>query len=84
MDGQIEVVNQCLQTYLHCMTSNRPNDWVAWLPLAEWWYNTFYHTFICTTPYAVVYSQLAPTHLPYLAGSSKVEAIDQRGCTQAD
>lgn len=76
-DGQTEVVNRCLQTYLRCMTSERPRDWVNWLPLAEWWYNTSYHTAIQTTPYAVVYGQAPPTHLPYLPGASQVEAVDR-------
>ena len=59
------------------MTSERPRDWVNWLPLAEWWYNTSYHTAIRTTPYEVVYGQSAPTHLPYLAGNSNVDAVDR-------
>ena len=76
-DRQTEVVNRCLQTYLCCMTAERPQDWVHWLPMAEWWYNTSYHTAIRTTPYAVVYGQPPPTHLPYLPGVSKVEAVDR-------
>ena len=76
-DSQSEVVNRCLQTYLRCMTAERPKDWSKWLPLAEWWYNTSYHTSINSTPYAIVYGQAAPTHLPYLAGDSKVEVVDR-------
>ena len=59
------------------MTAERPKDWSKWLPLAEWWYNTTYHSSIHSTPYAIVYGQPAPTHLPYLAGDSKVEAVDR-------
>ena len=76
-DGQTEVVNRSLQTYLRCMTSERPKDWVNWLPLAEWWYNTSHHSAINTTPYTVVYGQPPPIHLSYLAGDSKVEAVDR-------
>ena len=32
---QKKVVNRSLQTYLRCMTSERPKDWANWLPLAE-------------------------------------------------
>ncbi|XP_047313756.1 uncharacterized protein LOC124917348 [Impatiens glandulifera] len=43
-DGQTEVVNRCLGTYLRCMAGQRPNQWDQWLPLAEWWYNTNFHS----------------------------------------
>lgn len=34
-DGQTEVTNKTLETYLHCMTSDSPHTWSEWLPLAE-------------------------------------------------
>lgn len=74
-DGQTEVVNRCLETYLRCMTSDKPYLWSKWLPLAEFWYNTNYHTSINSTPYEVVYGQPPPVHLPYLAGESKVQVV---------
>ena len=55
------------------MCSATPQDWKKWLPLAEWWFNTHYHTATKLTPYEVVYNQPPPLHLPYLAG----EAIDR-------
>ena len=39
-DGQTEVVNRCLESYLRCMTGEKAAEWVLWLPLAEWWYNS--------------------------------------------
>ena len=62
-DGQSERVNQCLETYLRCMTSDRPQKWKSWLPLAEWWYNTNYHTSLQTTPFEALYGY-KPNHLP--------------------
>jgi hypothetical protein len=34
-DGQTEVVNKCLETYLRCVTFERHNQWAQWLPLVE-------------------------------------------------
>ena len=76
-DGQTEVLNRCLQTYLRCMASEKPREWSHWLPLAEWWYNTTFHSTIQTTPYEAVYGQPAPSHLPYLPGESSVLAVDR-------
>ena len=76
-DGQTEVLNRCLETYLRCMTGERPRDWVKWLPMAEWWYNTSYHTATHTSPYEAVYGQTPPLHKPYFPGDSKVEAVDR-------
>jgi hypothetical protein len=42
-DGQTEVVNKCLETYLRCFASESQNQWAQWLPLVEWWYNTSFH-----------------------------------------
>ncbi|GKD06527.1 reverse transcriptase [Tanacetum coccineum] len=76
-DGQSEVVNRCIECYLRCMTEENPKEWMQWLSLAEFWYNTNFHTSINTTPFEVVYGQKPPIHLPYLAGESFVEAVDR-------
>lgn len=76
-DGQTEVVNRCLEGYLRCMCGDFPNQWVKWLSLAEWWYNTHYHTATKFTPYEVVYNQPPPIHLPYLPGESANQVIDR-------
>lgn len=76
-DGQTEVVNRCLETYLRCMTSDRPGLWSRWLPLAEFWYNTSFHSSANMSPYEAVYGQPPPQHLPYVPGESKVAVVAQ-------
>lgn len=74
-DGQTEVVNRCLETYLRCMTSDKPSLWSRWLPLAEFWYNTTFHSATQMTPFEIVYGQPPPVHLPYLPGEAKVQVV---------
>jgi transposase InsO family protein len=76
-DGKIEFVNKCLETYLRCSASKKQHQWAQWLPLAEWWYNTSYHTATRMTPFEAVYGQKPPSVLSYLSSTSKVQAVDQ-------
>ncbi|KAK8942857.1 hypothetical protein KSP39_PZI008725 [Platanthera zijinensis] len=76
-DGQTEVVNRCLENYLRCMCFERPKQWTKWLPLAEWWYNTTFHSASKMTPYEVVYGQEPLLHSPYIEGSAALESVDR-------
>jgi hypothetical protein len=76
-DGQIEVFNKCLETYLSCFSFERKNQWAQWLPLYEWWYNTSYHTTTIMTPFEAVSGQKPPFVLSYMPSVSKVQAVDQ-------
>ena len=73
-DGQTEVINKCLETYLRCFSLENQNQWAQWLPLAEWWYNTSYHTTTHMTHFEVVYGHKPPSVLSYLPSASKVQA----------
>ncbi|GJS58032.1 putative mitochondrial protein [Tanacetum coccineum] len=75
-DGQTEVVNRCLGCYLRCMSGEKTKEWVKWLALAEFWYNTNFYSAINTTLYEVVYCETPPIHIPYVPGESKVEGVD--------
>lgn len=76
-DGQTEIVNKTLETYLRCICSEKATQWAQFLPLAEWWYNTSQQSSIQCTPYEVVYGQAPPLHLPYLPGESKSATVDR-------
>ncbi|CAH9120068.1 unnamed protein product [Cuscuta epithymum] len=60
-DGQTERLNQCLEAYLRAMTHQNPRQWVQWLSLAEYWYNTNYHSSTKTTPFEALYGHTHPT-----------------------
>jgi hypothetical protein len=54
-DGQSERVNQCLEMFLRCSVHDEPRQWRKWLPLAEFWYNSTYHSALGCTPFKALY-----------------------------
>jgi hypothetical protein len=54
-DCKTERVNQCLEQYLISTAFKEPQKWGDWIPAAEWWYNTAYHTTIKTYPFEALY-----------------------------
>ncbi|GKF90757.1 ty3-gypsy retrotransposon protein, partial [Tanacetum coccineum] len=76
-DGQTEVVNKCVECYMRCMTGERPKEWVKWVSLVEYWYNTNYHSSAHTTLFEIVYGWPTNIHLPYIAGTSSLEEVDR-------
>eukprot|EP00253_Pinus_taeda_P024523 PITA_24523 len=75
-DGQTEIVNKCLEGYLRCFVSDKQTQWVKWLPLAEWWYNTSFHTTTKMTPFMALYGYQPPSITSYLRENSKVQAVE--------
>lgn len=59
------------------MCGDKPRSWARWIPIAEWWYNTSFHSAIKSTPFEVVYGQAPPIHLPYIPGSSASVTVDR-------
>lgn len=51
----MERVNQCLEIYLRCFVHVVPTKWSSWLYLAEFWFNTSYHSALSKTPFEVLY-----------------------------
>jgi hypothetical protein len=75
-DGQTERVNQCLENYLRCMSVLEPKNWATWLPLAEWWYNTNYHTSLQVTPFETLYGYPPPLISGILVPGPVSPAVD--------
>jgi hypothetical protein len=56
-DGQMERVNQCLETFLRSFVHACPSKWSSWLSLAEFWYNTSFHSSLGSSPFEVMYGR---------------------------
>jgi len=61
-DGQTERLNQCLEGFLRCTVHSCPKQWIKWLSVAEYWYNTTYHSALGRSPFEVLYDH-SPRHL---------------------
>jgi hypothetical protein len=75
-DGQIEIVNKCLEGYLLCFVFDKQTQWFKWLPLVEWWYNTSFHTATKMTPFMALYGYHPPSIISSLKEKSKVQAVE--------
>lgn len=76
-DGQTEVVNRCLENYLHCFVGNRPKDWMKSLSLVDWWYNSSQHSATGISPYEVVYGYPPHRLISYVKGTTRVAAVEE-------
>ena len=76
-DGQTEIVNKCLEGYLRCFVSDKQTQWVKWLTLAEWWYNTSFHMAAKMSPFMALYGYHPPSITSSLRYQSKVQAVEE-------
>ena len=69
-------MNKCLEGYLHCFVYDKQTQWVNWLPLAEWWYNTSFHTAAKMTPFMALYGYDPSSITSYLRENYKVQVVE--------
>jgi hypothetical protein len=50
-------MNQCLETFLRYFVSACPKKWSSWLPTAEYWYNTTFHSALGSSSFEVLYGR---------------------------
>jgi hypothetical protein len=67
-DGQSERVNQCLEMFLRCAAQDKPGQWRALLPMAEFWYNSTFHSALGFSPFKALYG-----HEPNLGAMPDIE-----------
>ena len=74
-NGQTEVVNKCWQAYLRSFVTDKQNRWLQWLHLAEWWYNSTYHTSAKMTHFQALYGYAPPKWKELVQGDAKVPVV---------
>ena len=73
-DGQTEAVNKCLEGYLRCYVTDKQQQWIKWVHMEKWWYNTNYHSSIKMSPFKALYGYNAPSIKDQLDTNSKIPA----------
>ena len=76
-DGKTKIVNKCLEGYLCCFVLDKQTQWIKWLALAEWWYNTSFHMAAKMSPFMVLYGYHPPSITSSLRYQSKVQVVEE-------
>jgi len=69
---QNKIVNKFLEGHLCCFVYDKQTQWVKWLPLVEWWYNTSFYTVENMIPFISLYGYHPLSITSYLRENSKV------------
>lgn len=77
-DGQTEVTNGGLETYLRCFTGEKPRTWGQYLAWAKYSYNTSYHSDIMMYPFKAVYGREPPTLMSFESDSTTNADLEKR------
>jgi hypothetical protein len=60
-NGQSEVTNKIITMYLRFLASDRPREWLRWLPWEKYYYNTSFQPSIRTSPFRISSTRLSTT-----------------------
>ena len=77
-DGQTEVVNRSLETYLRCFSSTHPKKRSLWLHWDEFWFNTTYQSAAGMTPFKALYRRDPPLLFRFVEEKSVVEEVNSQ------
>jgi hypothetical protein len=77
-NGQSEITNKIVTSYLRCLAGDRPRSWLRWLPWVEFCFNSSYQTALKATLFEVLYGHAPPPLFPYQVGLSRVVVVDRQ------
>lgn len=77
-DGQTEVVNKTLESYLRCFIQGKPRYWAKWLSWAEFWYNTNSHSSTKYSPFEVLYGRPPPSLVRFTEQGTAVASLEEQ------
>lgn len=62
---------------LRCYVSDSPRQWLQYLHLAEYWYNSSFQSAIRMSSFEALYRRPPPSVRSYVAGSMAVATLDE-------
>ena len=62
---------------MKAFVGDKPSAWADWLHLAEYWFNTNFHTSTKLTPFEALYGIPPLNLLDYIPGATQVATVDQ-------
>jgi hypothetical protein len=76
-DGQSEVAKKVIIMLLRCLSSDRPREWLHWVPWTEFCYNSSFQSSLKMSPFRVVYGHDPPFDRSYTSGEARLPAVHE-------